>query len=138
MGTTLCALLFSKEFVVYSHVGDSRIYRLREGKLTPLTQDHTILEKSGSVSLPRKILTKAIGTSMFVAPDVNKDRVEVGDTYLLCSDGLTDLVSDDVIETLLMRYTNLDQASHHLIETAKERGGHDNITLLLTRVNHLS
>ncbi len=144
MGTTLCSALFFKQFVVYSHVGDSRIYRFRKGQLKALTTDHTvkpknssILENSNSVSLPRKALARAIGTSIFVAPEMGKDLVEAGDTYLLCSDGLTDLVSDSLIETLLKNYTDLNQVSDHLIETAKESGGHDNITLLLVRAHDL-
>lgn len=141
MGTTLCSILFFKEFIIYSHVGDSRIYRFRQGKLSPLTSDHTVIHKNDTtienrngVSFSRKVLAKAIGTSIFVSPEVGADKAEVGDIYLLCSDGLTDLVSDSLIETLLKNYTDLTQVGNHLIETAKESGGHDNITLLLIRI----
>ncbi len=145
MGTTLCSILFFKEFIVYSHVGDSRIYRFRNGKLTPLTNDHTTFSKNApsgenrnGVSLPRKVLAKAIGTSIFVTPEIKSEKAEASDVYLLCSDGLTDLVSDGLIESLLKNYTDLNQVASHLIETAKESGGHDNITLLLVRINDIS
>lgn len=145
MGTTLCSVLFFKEFIVYSHVGDSRIYRFRNQKLTPLTNDHTVITKNeatsenrNGVSLPRKVLAKAIGTSIFVSPEIKSEKVEVGDIYLLSTDGLHDLVSDGLIETLLKNYTDLNQVASHLIETAKESGGHDNITLLLVRISDFS
>lgn len=142
MGTTLCSLLFFQDSVVYSHVGDSRIYRFRRGQLTPLTTDHTkeepILENPNGVPFSRKVLTQAIGTSIFVAPDMGKDQIEVGDIYLLCSDGLTDLVAEGSIAALLSHSTDLNQVADLLIETAKARGGHDNITLVLARVANLS
>ena len=141
MGTTLCSALFFKNFIIYSHVGDSRIYRFRKNHLTPLTKDHTVIAKNDTthenrngVSLPRKVLAKAIGTSIFVSPEIKSEKAEVGDVYLLCSDGLTDLVSDTLIESLLKKTTDLDVVASHLIETAKESGGHDNITLLLLRI----
>ncbi len=144
MGTTLCSILFFKEFIIYSHVGDSRIYRFRDKTLKPLTSDHTVIAKNdpstenrNGVSLPRKVLAKAIGTSIFVSPEIRSEKVEIGDVYLLCSDGLHDLVSDSLIESLLKNYTDLNQVASHLIETAKGSGGHDNITLLLVRIHDL-
>jgi serine/threonine protein phosphatase PrpC len=145
MGTTLCSILFFKEFIIYSHVGDSRIYRFRKGTLSLLTNDHTVysknlptLENRNGVSLPRKVLAKAIGTSIFVSPEIKSEKVEVGDIYLLSSDGLHDLVSDATIESLLKNSSDLNQVASHLIETAKESGGHDNITLLLVKIHDLS
>ncbi len=145
MGTTLCSILFFKEFIIYSHVGDSRIYRFRNGTLSLLTNDHTVfsknlptLENRNGVSLPRKVLAKAIGTSIFVSPEIKSEKVEVGDIYLLSSDGLHDLVSDTTIESLLKNSSDLNQVANHLIETAKESGGHDNITLLLVKIHDLS
>jgi serine/threonine protein phosphatase PrpC len=145
MGTTLCSILFFKEFIIYSHVGDSRIYRFRKGTLSLLTNDHTVysknlptLENRNGVSLPRKVLAKAIGTSIFVSPEIKSEKVEVGDIYLLSSDGLHDLVSDTTIESLLKNSSDLNQVASHLIETAKESGGHDNITLLLVKIHDLS
>jgi protein phosphatase len=145
MGTTLCSILFFKEFIIYSHVGDSRIYRFRKNSLSLLTNDHTVLAKNqatpenrNGVSLQRKVLAKAIGTSIFVSPEIKSEKVEVGDIYLLSSDGLHDLVSDTTIESLLKNAEDLNQVASHLIETAKESGGHDNITLLLVKIHDLS
>ena len=145
MGTTLCSILFFKEFIVYSHVGDSRIYRFRDSKLTLLTNDHTVLSKNAAftetrngVSLPRKVLAKAIGTSIFVTPEIKSEKVLRGDVYLLTTDGLHDLVRDELIESLLKQYKDLNQVASHLIQTAKESGGHDNITLLLVRISDIS
>ncbi len=145
MGTTLASALFFKNYIIYSHVGDSRIYRFRNNKLNLLTQDHTYISKNeptkenpNLVSSSRKVLAKAIGTSIFVTPEIKSEKIESGDIYLLSSDGLHDLVSDAHIESLLKNSLDLCQIGNHLIETAKERGGHDNITLLLVRIHDIS
>lgn len=144
MGTTLCSALFFKKFIIYSHVGDSRIYRFREGVLQQLTRDHTThyrgvlvdttQEFSSPLLSPRKILSQAIGTSLVVVPEVDKDTAKVGDVYLLCSDGLSDLVPNGLIAENLATNSNLKEVADSLIECAKAKGGHDNITLVLIRI----
>jgi len=144
MGTTLCSALFFNKFIVYSHVGDSRIYRFRDGLLQQLTQDHTnlypsplvetTLESLNTVSFSRKVLSQAIGTSITVIPEVDKEVVKPGDLYLLCSDGLSDLVSNEIIAENLANGQNLKEITNTLIECAKAKGGHDNITLVLIRL----
>ncbi len=137
MGTTLCSMLFFKKSVVYSHVGDSRIYRLRNYELQQLTKDHTFSstkEKEKNVSLSRKVLARAIGTSIAVLPEVKTEIAEEGDLYLMCSDGLSDLVPHSRIEELATSLPSLSKIGEALIYEAKTRGGHDNITLLLMRL----
>lgn len=144
MGTTLCSALFFNKFIIYSHVGDSRIYRFRDGLLEQLTEDHTTphpssligttLEFGAPVSSSRKVLSQAIGTSLAVVPEVDKDTVKKGDLYLLCSDGLSDLVSNEIIAETLANGTTLKGMADQLIECAKSNGGHDNITLVLIRL----
>lgn len=131
MGTTVCALLFYKEFVIYSHIGDSRIYKLRNGKIKAMTKDHLITR---NLSTPRKVLEKAIGTSIQVGIEIADEVTIPGDIYLMCSDGLTDLVNDEEIEDIISISPDLNRAGNALISLAKNRGGHDNITLLLASV----
>ncbi len=139
MGTTLCSVLFFKKFIVYSHVGDSRIYRFRNNKLEQLTNDHMRIESIKSIScrepmsLQRKVLTKAIGTSITVNPEVYYSKVKHGDLYMMSSDGLHELVDNDEIEQSLSSSDDLQKIGDILIDRAKKNGGHDNITLILMR-----
>ena len=134
MGTTLCSLLFFRDFMLSSHVGDSRIYRFREGVLTMITKDH--LTFKGAMGRNKKYaLTQAIGTNMNVNPSLLTSKTLSNDLFLMCSDGLSDLVSDKEIEKTLQTNQQLNTMSNFLITLAKDRGGHDNITLLLTRLN---
>jgi len=145
MGTTLCSVLFIKNFIIYSHVGDSRIYRLREGKLQQLTNDHTLFSQKMSETFTNqsddrvlskmKVLARAIGTSIAVVPEVSADLAKPSDLYMMCSDGLTDIVSNDEIERLMNKTNNLQKAGQFLIQAAKDGGGHDNITLILMRTH---
>jgi len=143
MGTTLCCVHIHSEGIVYGHVGDSRIYRLRNEKLTRLTQDHSLLRELidlGQLSeqqeegFPYKnILTKAIGTESYIEPSIRIDSIEAEDILLLCSDGLTDMLSDSEIQSILL--TETEKPAEMLIEKALERGGRDNITLVLIFIN---
>lgn len=139
MGTTLCSILFYQKFVIYSHVGDSRIYRFRNGKLIQLTSDH-LVQSAPSLEIPnqlffsKKILTQAIGTSIAISPQVDGDIAMSGDIYLLCSDGLSDLVSFKEIQESLASSNELNHVGKRLIQCAKSSGGHDNITLVLVRI----
>jgi len=133
MGTTLCTLLFHEESLILSHVGDSRIYRLRRGELEQLTADHSRLESSKKA---REVLTRAIGPSKGVRPDVQVLSLEMGDRFLMCSDGLTTHLSFDLIHHFLSQKFPLQEIAKNLINCAKEMGGNDNITVVITDIYH--
>ena len=148
MGTTFAALYVDKQEAVVVNVGDSRVYRLHQGVLRQLSHDHTLVQsmvKLGVITREQALthrdrhkLTQHIGideTEMIIEPAIS-DRIllEVGDTYLLCSDGLTDMVSDKEIQRLLgMGKSSLDTANM-LIKAALKAGGNDNITVLVVRL----
>lgn len=141
MGTTLCCLYFTKHTVFYAHVGDSRIYRFRNEKLTLLTQDHSLFEKWLSLGkiaedchtpYPYKnVITRAIGTTKKVIPDISYSSCEENDLYLLCSDGLSDVLTLTEIENLLQTSSSLSVSTEKLIELAKIKGSTDNITVVI-------
>lgn len=126
MGTTLCCLIVHQNHLVYAHVGDSRIYRFRK-RLQQITKDH-------SSHIASHLITKAIGTTPHVEPDIHKDSVLADDVYFLCSDGLTDYVSDEEISQILYTHSCLQKASTQMIQTAKAKGGGDNVTVLMLKV----
>ncbi len=141
MGTTICCLSLYGETAVFAHVGDSRLYHFHK-TLTQLTQDHSLANKlfttGNKSSLPssyKGIITKALGTTHIIEPDINSFTIKKNDLFLLCTDGLTDFVSDLEIEKTLQQTPSLKKSTQKLIKTAKEKGGHDNITLLLIRVS---
>jgi protein phosphatase len=140
MGTTLSCVLFFHDHCIYAHVGDSRIYRFRS-HLEQLTSDHSIAEdlmKEGDLdrqtaALFKHVLTRAIGMTPTITPDVGVIPLQPGDLFLLCSDGLTDALTDAEIETALKTEKRLKEAAFSLVDLAKEKKGSDNITLLLLR-----
>jgi protein phosphatase len=144
MGTTLVALTVHESQVWVLNVGDSRCYRLRGGRLEQLTLDHSLVEeqvrmgrmtRSEAQRSPFKnVITRALGTQSRVTADVFGLEAELGDLFLLCSDGLTRELSDQEIEALLVGGLSLDDLCHRLVDAAKKAGGHDNITCLLVRV----
>jgi PPM family protein phosphatase len=145
MGTTLVVALFTNNQLLVGHVGDSRMYRLRGDQLEQLTEDHSLLQeqiRSGLItpeqarfSANRNLVTRAVGIDPEVQLDIHQHAVEVGDIYLLCSDGLTDLVDDVEIRTTLVRLSsNLTMAAYQLVQMANDHGGNDNISVILTRV----
>ena len=145
MGTTVVAALFSGERVVVGHVGDSRLYRFRQGGLTQLTVDHSLVQElveEGAMTLEeakrsvgRNVITRALGIEPQVEAEVRSHRVRGGDLYLLCSDGLTDMVGEEVLHSLLARCgDDLASTGEALIEKANECGGEDNIAVVLVRV----
>ena len=144
MGTTLCCLLILGKELIYANIGDSRIYRFRN-TLERLTQDHSLREEllaqgelteETAADFPRKnILTRALGISSSVDPDIHQTLVQPGDIYFLCSDGLHDALNDRQMETLLRQHSNIKEAAIELIEAAKKAGGTDNITILILKVN---
>ncbi len=146
MGTTLSALVLLQEKAYAVQVGDSRIYRLRNGELLMLTHDHTWVDDAVRAGLitaaeaenhPYKhVLTRAIGGDADVKPDIFSDDVQVGDTYLLCSDGLINHVSDDTIGEVLRSKAPAD-AAWNLVGQALQGGGSDNTTVQIVRIDAL-
>lgn len=143
MGTTMVVLATEERRVWVLNIGDSRCYRLREGRLEQLTEDHSLVEEQVKLgrmtahealrSPLRNVITRALGTQCEVTPDVFELEAEAGDLFLLCSDGLTRELPDSVIQSLLARNASLEQLSARLVDAAKKAGGHDNITCVLVR-----
>lgn len=144
MGTTLVSAAFYDDRMAIAHVGDSRLYRLRKGHLEQLTADHSLLQElvdkgfytpeEAKQSLNKNLVTRAVGIELEVSPDVQEEVVLPGDVYLLCSDGLSDLVDDDEIHLTLDRYSaNLADAAKALVQLANDHGGKDNISVILVR-----
>jgi protein phosphatase len=144
MGTTLCCLYFHKDYVIWGHVGDSRIYRLRKGRLEQLTQDDSLLreltdggrlvEYDADEFAYKNIITKAIGTEQAVSPAMNCAIVEPHDLFLLCTDGLSELLAKEEIEAHLNQPYTVEEKVRALIAAAKQKGGYDNITTVLVEV----
>lgn len=143
MGTTIVGAFFLEAGCYLIHIGDSRAYRLREGKLELLTQDHSlaneylqmgILRPDEIESFPYKnVITRALGLNDSVEPEVDFETIQHNDKYLLCSDGLTDPVPDQTIEEILASHHNLDSACRALIDAANAGGGPDNVTVLVAQ-----
>src|SRR5512143_939677 len=148
MGTTLALALFRNDRIVIGHIGDSRVYRLRGGKLQLMTRDDSLLRDqvdAGLISVAdageshnRSLVTQALGVAAQVAPHVRQVDAEPGDIVLVCSDGLNDLVDDADIELILQALgANLPLAAQLLVQTAKDNGGYDNITAIVARLRKL-
>jgi len=135
MGTTVVSARFSpnKQRVYFGHVGDSRCYRLREAKLTQITTDHTMASQGVTGPLANH-LNRAVGVQPGVKVDLLIARPSAEDVYLLCSDGLSKMVPDEEIQSILNEHADLDQAVKKLVERANARGGRDNITVVLVQV----
>jgi protein phosphatase len=146
MGTTVAALLFDAVYgvVAVCHVGDSRVFRFRNGQLQQLTEDHTVVQqwvKEGRIqpedaasSPHRHMITQAVGTQESVRPDVRLERPVSGDVYVLTSDGIHDqIAADEMAAALNESRGDLETACLRLIEMANARGGRDNSTVLLVR-----
>jgi PPM family protein phosphatase len=144
MGTTLTLVKVHDEEVSIAHVGDSRAYRMRDSELSQLTRDHSLvaeLERSGQITAEaaehhpqRSIITRALGPE----PDVEVDTYTLsgrdGDLFLICSDGLTSMISDDEVTSILRSSASLDDAAEALVLAANQSGGKDNITVILFRL----
>ena len=146
MGTTLAVAAFYGRRVTLAHVGDSRIYRARQDRLQLLTRDDSLLREQVELGLidsrdagtshNRNLVTRALGIDERVVPHVREEEVPPGDIYLLCSDGLNDLVEEGDIELIINSLkANLPLAVHHLIQAAKDCGGYDNVSAILVRVH---
>lgn len=147
MGTTVVLMLFHDDWATIAHVGDSRLYRLRQDKFELLTYDHSLLQEQitmGMISLEeakhshnRNLVTRALGVEVNVEVEVHEIDVLPGDIYLLCSDGLNDMVDDTDIKLVLSELpANLPLAASILIEMANDNGGHDNISVIIAKVNN--
>jgi protein phosphatase len=144
MGTTLTALYVGEQEVSIAHVGDSRAYCLREGKLLRLTDDHTLVDElmrqgrltpEEAVEHPqRSVITRALGPEGAVDVDTRSFQARAGDVYLLCSDGLTTMVSEEDIAAALISHPRLHDAGEALIRAANDAGGRDNVTVVLLRL----
>ena len=144
MGTTLVLGLFQPGHAFIGHVGDSRCYRLRGRELQLLTRDHSLLQEQidaglitpelAQYAVHRNLVTRALGVEDTVLLEVNEFRLEVGDLYLLCSDGLNDMLRDEQIAAVLARPSALADKGRALVEAANEQGGRDNISIILIHV----
>lgn len=148
MGTTIVMAMFCGNQIVYAHVGDSRLYRLRGAQLEQLTKDHSLLQElidsgvltpeEAATSSNKNIITRALGLGAEVEVDVGSQPLCAGDCFLFCSDGLSDLVDDAAIgELLAAQDDDLEMAVTALIERANQNGGTDNISVILIRVDTL-
>lgn len=148
MGTTLVVAVFRDDQMTVAHVGDSRLYRWRNGELRLLTRDHSVLREqldSGIItaeqarqSRNRNLLTRALGVDPVVEPELAEHAVEPGDVYLLCSDGLNDMVEDgDIAAMLVSQSERLAACAAELVRAANDRGGRDNVSVALVRVGQV-
>ncbi|MCG7981411.1 MAG: protein phosphatase 2C domain-containing protein [Candidatus Thiodiazotropha lotti] len=146
MGTTLVMGVFDQNSIRYAHVGDSRLYRLRQGRLEQLTIDHTLIqeminlgdfanmEEAMMAGVPTNVLSRALGSQTEIVSDIAESEVEQGDLYLFCSDGLTGMVTDDEMQSILEnKNLDLEQQVNELVDFACRCGGVDNISVIVVR-----
>jgi PPM family protein phosphatase len=144
MGTTLTAAYVAAQEIAIAHVGDSRAYRLRDGELMRLTDDHSLVDelmRQGKITpeeavdhRQRSVITRALGPEPAVEVDTRSYTARTGDEYLLCSDGLTTMISEELLAEILRSHTVLRDAGEALIAAANDAGGRDNITVVLFRL----
>lgn len=149
MGTTIALLLFHGGSVTLAHIGDSRIYRLREGRLSLLTRDDSLLsdqvewglistEETGA-SRNRHLVTGALGIRPQLAPTLREETLQADDVFLVCSDGLNDMVDESDIELIVRSlHMNLPLAASHLMQLANDNGGLDNVSVVLVKAGAAS
>ncbi len=144
MGTTLVVGVFRDDNLLVGHIGDSRCYRWRNGALEQITKDHSLLQEqidAGLITLEqaatsniKNLVTRALGVEELVLLEVNEYPVEAGDIYLMCSDGLSDMVDDAAIAKIVAEELDLEQKAARLIDAANHNGGRDNISVLMVEV----
>ena len=145
MGTTLVAGIFYDNFLTVAHIGDSRLYRLRDDVFEQITKDHSLLQEqidSGLISKEdarqshnKNLVTRAVGIDPEVEAEIRSYEVLEGDIYLLCSDGLNDMIEDEEIQmTMIALSSNLELTAQQLVQAANDAGGRDNISVILVRV----
>jgi len=145
MGTTLVVAVFRDNRLLVGHVGDSRCYRLRSGRLQQITRDHSLLQEQidaglitpeqAAFSANKNLVTRAVGVEDTVLLETHQHDVLTGDMYLLCSDGLSDMLDDTSIGQLLLAHDSLDAVGRALIDAANDAGGKDNISVILVRAS---
>jgi len=146
MGSTVVVTVFHGGKLWVGHVGDSRLYRFRGGLLEQITMDHSVVQELVSrglvtaeearLSVNKNLVTRALGVDASVVPDIGEQTLNDEDIYLLCSDGLNDVLADGDIEMMLIEYgRNLEAAARRMVDIANERGGPDNISVILVRAN---
>lgn len=143
MGTTLVVGVFQGPRLMLGHIGDSRCYRLRAGALEQITRDHSwlqeqvdaglITQQQAAVSASRNLVTRALGVEELVLLEVNEFEVHADDLYLMCSDGLSEMVGDVELASLLTLRVSLEDKAARLIEAANANGGRDNISVVLVK-----
>ena len=149
MGTTLVVAAFTGNVVVLGHAGDSRAYLLRQGRLSQITKDHSLLQEQIDMGLVRagdpsgkavkNLVTRALGVDLGLEPEITMHPVLPGDQILLCSDGLSDMLSDNTMQTILNDYDGAaEAAARRLVQEANLAGGRDNISVIMVQVNHHS
>lgn len=141
MGTTLVLGVIKDGRLLVGHIGDSRCYRIRQGRMEQITKDHSLLQEQMDAGLItqeqaagspiKNLVTRALGVEQGVMLEVNEFSIEPGDVYLMCSDGLSDMVFDEVIVRIASEDLRLEPLAEHLILAANECGGRDNISVLL-------
>jgi len=141
MGTTLSACLVAEDDLILAHVGDSRVYLVRAGEIIQLTEDHSVVQEllnEGRITAEevpghpyRNVLSRALGTGEQLEIDLLRVPLQPGDRVLLCTDGLTNMVSDTAIQAVVAAHGDPEQAVRELVRLALEQGGSDNITLIL-------
>jgi serine/threonine protein phosphatase PrpC len=145
MGTTLVVTLFYDNFLSVAHIGDSRLYRLRGESMEQVTRDHSLLQEQldsglitpeeAKLSQNKNLVTRALGIDPTVEPEIHVYETQPDDTYLLCSDGLSDMVEDEEIRlTLITLKTNPNLTVQQLVQAANDNGGRDNISAMLIRI----
>lgn len=144
MGSTIVVAVFYTNKICIAHVGDSRLYRYRDGTLEQMTEDHSMMQEllrrglisaeEARVSPNKNVVTRALGIEAGVKPDMREQTLREGDVYLLCSDGLTDVLLDNEIAEFLGQYgQDLEGAVERLVQEANARGGPDNVSIVLVR-----
>jgi protein phosphatase len=148
MGTTLLLAVLRETRVLVGHVGDSRVYRWRNGELAQITRDHSLLQEQidaglltpdqAAMSVHRNLVTRAVGVEDTVLLETHLHDIAGGDTLLLCSDGLSDMLSDPQLAQLLLDHDALPDAAAALFGAANDAGGRDNISVILVRAHSTS
>jgi serine/threonine protein phosphatase PrpC len=148
MGTTLVVAVFQNERLMLGHIGDSRCYRLRGAEFQQISKDHSLLQEQldaglitpeqAKTSLNKNLVTRALGVEDTVMLEVQEYRVEENDVYLMCSDGLSDMVSDEAMAQVMLAEGPLDTKALQLIKAANEAGGRDNISVVLVQAMQAS
>jgi PPM family protein phosphatase len=143
MGTTLVVAVYRNDRLWLGHIGDSRAYRFRNGRLEQLTRDHSLLQEQidaglitaeqAAYSMHKNLVTRAVGVDEVVELEIHDYPVEPGDTLLMCSDGLSDMLTDEQIEQLLRANDSLPATGATLVQAANAAGGRDNIAVVLAR-----